>query len=178
MLSFLFKKSKSDTIPQQLYGGLMAQSRMPFFYADLGVPDTVMGRFDMLALHTYLMARRLKAEDSEIANSLSQDIFDLFVADIERALRELGIGDTTVPKRKKKMVRSFYGQIDDFDAAMNEEDAVGLSKNAAQRYLTEGGGNSDGLAAYMLSQEANLLKQPSKGIFRGQLAWETTSPKQ
>lgn len=176
MFSFLFRKSQSEAIPHQLYGGLMAQSRMPFLYADFGVPDTVMGRFDMLALHTYLMARRLKADDSEIANSLSQDIFDLFVADIERALRELGIGDTTVPKRKKKMVRSFYGQIDDFDTAMNNHDASELAESAGRRYLTEGDGDADGLAAYMLSQEANLLNQPTKGILRAELSWDTVVP--
>ncbi len=152
----------------------MAQSRMPFLYADFGVPDTVMGRFDMLALHTYLMARRLKADDSEIANSLSQDIFDLFVADIERALRELGIGDTTVPKRKKKMVRSFYGQIDDFDDAMNNGDKTNLAEAAAKRYLTEGDGDSLSLAQYMFDQESNLMEQPMKGILRGQLMWQAS----
>lgn len=150
----------------------MAQSRKPFLYADFGVPDTVMGRFDMLALHTYLFARRLRADDSEIANSLNQDVFDLFVQDIERALRELGIGDTTVPKRKKKMVRSFYGQIDDFDAAMNDRDLEALRQSSTNRYLTDGKGDGRALASYMLSQEENLFEQSIKEILKADLSWD------
>lgn len=174
MILSLFRKSSSDGIPHQLYGGLMTQSRSRFLYADYGVPDTVMGRFDMLALHVYLFARRMRAEDSEIGNSLSQDVFDLFVKDIERALRELGIGDTTVPKRKKKMVRSFYGQIDDFDAAMNDEDLTGLSGKVAERYLENDATGATELASYMLDQEKHLFDQPMKAILEARLDWHAT----
>ncbi len=170
MFSFLFKKSKSETIPQQLYGSLMAQAREPFLYAEFGVPDTVMGRFDMLALHIYLFARRLRKVDSEVSIALSQDVFDLFVADVERALRELGIGDTTVPKRKKKMVRSFYGQIEDFDEALANEDVNTLSERAHQRYLSEAERpDASALAKYMVETVKTLDDQSFENMLKGQV---------
>ena len=170
MFSFLFKKSNSDTIPQQLYGSLMAQAREPLLYAKIGVPDTVMGRFDMLAMHVYLFARRLRRVDSEVSIALSQDVFDLFVADIERALRELGIGDTTVPKRKKRMVRSFYGQIEDFDTPLADEDLELLTQRAANRYLAETDQpDADGLARYMIELAKSLDEQSFDHMIRGTL---------
>lgn len=174
MFANLFKKSSTSEIPHQIYGSLMAQARAEFLFTDFGVPDTVMGRFDMLAMHVYLVARRLRAESEEIFETLNQDVFDLFVADIERALRELGIGDTTVPKRKKKMVRSFYGQIEDFDEHMSDKDAEALAKASKVRYLNEvNDGDSDGLAAYMMKTEEKLASQSAADLLAGKISFLT-----
>ena len=98
-----------------------------------------MGRFDVLALHTYLVSRRLAREDAAAARTLNQEVFDLFVHDLDRALRELGVGDTSVPKRKKKMVRSFYGQIDDFDNVLDDRNLQALKPLVARRYYADHG---------------------------------------
>ena len=68
----------------------MTHARNRVFYEHFGVPDSVMGRFDMLAMHVYLLTRRLAQENKLVARELSQDVFDLFVEDIERALRQIG----------------------------------------------------------------------------------------
>jgi len=131
-----------------------------------------MGRFDMLALHTYMLARRMVAEGDDICRALNQEIFDLFVADIDRALRELGIGDTSVPKRKKKMVRSFYGQIEDFDAPLDARNRMVLEQRIVERYFS---GASDGdarhLARYMLETDQALRDQPVADLLSGELTW-------
>lgn len=172
MFSALFKKSTIKTLPQQLYGSLMTHARSPAFFLDYNVPDTVMGRFDVLSLHIYLLARRFREEGSDIAQDLSQEIFDLYVADVERALRELGIGDTSVPKKKKKMIRSFYGQIDDFDEALNNKDTKALSEKVATRYLGEvEDADSNPLTAYILASEEALKQQDMKAILSGNVEW-------
>jgi len=170
MFANLFKKSSTSQVPQQIYGSLMAQARSEFLFTNFGVPDTVMGRFDMLAMHVYLIARRLRAESGEIYETLNQDVFDLFVGDVERALRELGIGDTTVPKRKKKMVRSFYGQIEDFDHHIAAKDVKKLAEAVKKRYLDgEDAGDSKALAEYMLSVEEKLASQPDSDLLAGKI---------
>src|SRR6476661_3579184 len=61
MLSRLFGRphAQADTAAA-LYGAIVAQARRPGFYAHLGVPDTVSGRFEMVLLHTVLVLRRLQ----------------------------------------------------------------------------------------------------------------------
>ncbi len=153
----------------------MAQSRQPFFFASFGVPDTVMGRFDMLALHAYLLARRLRSESNPDATDLSQEVFDLFVADVERALRELGVGDTTVPKRKKKMIRSFYGMIEDFDQPIDQNDIETLRAKAESRFFGDmkDGETADvaGLVDYILKNAKNLENQRYSKLGKGELTW-------
>lgn len=172
MLSAFFKRSSSTIPPQQLYGSVMTQARSPEFFTDFGMPDTVMGRFDVLSLHIYLLARRFREEGSPIAMDLSQEVFDLYVYDVERALRELGIGDTSVPKKKKKMIRSFYGQIDDFDEAINTTDEAVISEKARLRYLSETENpNPQLLASYILKTEAHLKTLPMNALLSGKVSW-------
>src|SRR4051812_22915736 len=82
---------------EAIYGMIVAQAREPVFYRTLGVPDTVEGRFDMVLLHLWLVLRRLRESEGGVA--LSQALFDHFCADMDANLRELGVGDLTVPKR-------------------------------------------------------------------------------
>ncbi len=172
MLSALFKKSSSQPIPQQLYGSVMTHARSAAFFTDYGIPDTVMGRFDILSLHIYLLARRFREEGSDIAQDLSQEIFDLYVHDVERALRELGIGDTSVPKKKKKMIRSFYGQIDDFDEAINTRNKNEVMDKVSNRYLADvENANPALLTSYMLQTEDHLQSQNIKAVLSGELNW-------
>lgn len=174
MFSRLFKSQNQSSVPNEIYGRLMAQAREPAFYEVIGVPDSVMGRFDMLAMHVYLINRRLKVEDDPVAAELSQDIFDLFVDDIERALRELGIGDTTVPKRKKKLIHSFYAQIDEFDNDIEAADENGLSEKINSRYLEKSeNGNKNALATYMLENAKALSETEYSEILKGNVTWLT-----
>lgn len=169
----LFKNkrvSSSISVPNEIYGALVTQSRNPAFFLSYGFPDTVMGRFDVLSLHTYLFCRSMRQRDSENAQSLAQDVFDLMVADIERALRELGIGDTTVPKRKKQMVRSFYAQIDEFDPPLEKDDLGALEHKVAARFFeTSPNADPKRLASYMKDFSGAVFETPDEEIFQGKI---------
>ena len=59
---------------EAIYGMIVAQAREPLFYADMGVPDTVNGRFDMVLLHLWLVLRRLRPAPGGAAHC--QALFD------------------------------------------------------------------------------------------------------
>lgn len=101
-----------------IYGMIVTQTREPLFYRDLGVPDTVNGRFDLLLLHLWLVLRRLKSVGAGTA--LSQALFDHFCTDLDDNLREMGVGDQTVPKRMRAFGEAFYGRTAAYDMALTE----------------------------------------------------------
>ena len=103
---------------EAIYGMIVTQTREPLFYRDLGVPDTVNGRFDLVLLHLWLVLRRLKSVGSGMA--LSQALFDHFCTDMDDNLREMGIGDQTVPKRMRAFGEAFYGRTTAYDMALTE----------------------------------------------------------
>src|ERR1019366_7700109 len=59
---------------EAIYGMIVTQARQPSFYRDLGVADTVNGRFDLLVLHLWMVLRRFQSADG--AANLSQALFD------------------------------------------------------------------------------------------------------
>jgi cytochrome b pre-mRNA-processing protein 3 len=116
---------------EAIYGMIVAQAREPWFYRELGTPDTVNGRFDMLLLHLWLVMRQLKQiGGSEL--QLSQGLVDRFCSDMDDNLRELGTSDLKVPKKMQEFGRAFYGRAAAYDRSLAEGRqalALALDKN-------------------------------------------------
>lgn len=130
MFNYFKKRRALNADAKILYQGCVAQSRNPTFYAQYGVPDTIDGRFEMVALHCFLLMRRLRAAGRD---DLSQKLFDVFFVTMDRTLREMGIGDLGVPKHMKRMMQGFNGRANAYEAALksgNTDDVrVALIKN-------------------------------------------------
>ncbi|MDP7625918.1 MAG: ubiquinol-cytochrome C chaperone family protein, partial [Rhodospirillales bacterium] len=123
ILAFLGFKKFDDGI-YRLYNQIVAQARIAEFYTIHGVADTVNGRFDLVALHAYIVMRRLKNIGEE-GGQVSQDLFDIMFADMDRNMREMGVGDLRVGKKVKALAKSFYGRIKAYDDGIVEfEDAM------------------------------------------------------
>ncbi|WP_246660445.1 ubiquinol-cytochrome C chaperone family protein [Nitratireductor sp. XY-223] len=111
----------------RLYRQLTEIARNPDYYAHMHVPDTVMGRFEMLSIVMVLFFRRADGGGPAL-KQLSQDVVDAFFEDMDHSLRELGIGDHSVPKRMKRLARMFYGRAKSVGTALNEGDADELAR--------------------------------------------------
>jgi cytochrome b pre-mRNA-processing protein 3 len=139
---------------EAIYGMIVTRAREPFFYQNLGVPDTVNGRFDLLVLHLWMVLRRLRAIEGGAA--LAQALFDRFCEDMDANLREMGVGDLTVPKRMQAFGEAFYGRSVAYDAALasgGEALAQSLCKNVLNG---EGMENAGRLSNYVKSAIARL----------------------
>src|SRR5579871_1265193 len=82
---------------ETIYGMIVTQAREPLFYREVGVPDTVNGRFDLLLLHLWMVLKHLRPLSG--GAELSQALFDRFCEDMDANLREMGVGDLKVPKK-------------------------------------------------------------------------------
>ena len=70
-----FNPTASAKIAREIYLLIVAKARQPYFYAELGVPDTVDGRFDMITLHAILVIDFI-TKGGKAGKTLSQQIFD------------------------------------------------------------------------------------------------------
>jgi len=130
-----FKKPHEEAA-FSLYGSIVAQARQPYFYSDLKVLDTVEGRFDMIILHAFLVFHRLKNEDENV-RQLSQAVFDTMFKDLDRSLREMGVGDMGIGRRIKKMASSFYGRVSAYDAALDADENDELEQVIARNVFNK-----------------------------------------
>lgn len=136
MIFSLFRKDPRRVAIASLYKRIATASRSPGLYAALGIPDTLEGRFEALSLHMVLALRALRVLPTP-ADEVAKDLTDAFFRDMDASLREMGVGDTVVPKRMKKIAESFYGRAHAYDGPLDGQNeaelAVALGRNAYGR---------------------------------------------
>ncbi len=169
MIFGLFKKKKhNQAIVDRQYEALTSAARIPLLYSEFGVPDTVMGRYEMLSIVMILFFRRT-AKSSTSGQELAQEIVDVFFQDLDHSIRELGIGDQGVPKRMKKLAGMFYGRLEAYARALDAGDVDELAKSLARNIYPESQSAPDmeRLAAWMVEAERHLAATPEDDITRG-----------
>jgi cytochrome b pre-mRNA-processing protein 3 len=123
----LFRRRPHERTGFELYAAAVGAARSPHFYAELGVPDTTAGRFELVSLHVGLLIRRLRAATDKTADALGQAVFDAMFADMDVNLREMGIGDLSVGKRVKMLWEGFHGRATSYAEALDAGDTAALA---------------------------------------------------
>ncbi len=173
MLQRFFRRRPAMAAGRALAKALSAQSRQPVFYARLGVPDTVEGRFELYVLHLVLVLHRLKGQGEE-ARETSQATFDAFLRNLDEGLRDMGVGDLSVGKKMRKLGEAVYGRIKAYDKALAGPDASAVLQALVARtvYRDEPpAGGCETLARYILGVVDGLGAQPLREVLANELQW-------
>ena len=161
MLESLRRRSGRKARADQLCRAITERARAPMFYGDLGVADTIDGRFDLVAMHAWLVLDALlNRGETELAQSLIDRLFLQF----DEALRELGVGDMGMGRRMRGMAEAFYGRLEAYRTAADEKAlAAAILRNL---YRGEPGGveSASRLATYCAGARAHLAQShPERG---------------
>ena len=171
ILKRLFKRSTKAE--RSCYEAIVAAARHPVFYADWEVPDTLDGRFDMISLHAFLVLDRLRGEEQAFRQALVDELF----ADMDRSLREMGVGDISVGKKVRKMAEVFYGRVAAYNQALSGADGALEAAIARNVFPDQPDSRGPGLlAAYVMDQRRHLAEQESKAITLGTVHFKEPAP--
>lgn len=168
---WLARKPPTDS-SEEVYRRIVAQARRPEFYVRGGVPDSLDGRFEMLALHLFLVLHRLKDErDDPACAALAQALADRMAADFDANLREMGAGDLGVGRRVKRMAGALYRRLAAYEAALDGgEAALG---EALRRYLfatvEPDEGQVTAMARYVSAGRSLLAETLAAALAKGDL---------
>ncbi len=164
-------KPPAEAAEAVIYRQIVGMARRPIFYTDFSVPDSVDGRFDMVALIAALVFRRLSGI-KPLGPKLAQKIFDLMFADMAHNLREIGLGDDGVTRQIQGMAQGFYGRAKAYDSALVQADDQDLVE-ALGRNLFRGHPPDRlillNLAKYLREIVMHLDGLPDQSLIQGQL---------
>lgn len=162
-------KARNREVVDDLYAALVIRSRQDDLYLACAIPDTVMGRFEALSVHVFLFLRRCR--DEPTLRPLAQEVVDRFITDIEDSIRELGVGDPSVPKRMRKLAGVFYERVSVYDAALDADDAAALSVGLKGRAVPADAREdaSARLATYMMAENERFGAIAAETILAGTL---------
>lgn len=158
-------RDRAATLP--LYEAVVARAREPHWYLDGAAPDTVDGRFDMVAALLSLVLIRL--EDAAEGAEPSARLTEWFVEDMDGQLREFGIGDIVVGKHIGKMMSMLGGRL----GAYRDGLAGGDLDTAVLRNVYRGVAPAPGALAHvrdgLRDLHARLKTVPIAAVVSGEL---------
>lgn len=154
-----------------LYKQLVDQARQPLLYRPpYNIEDTIDGRFSLILLHLFIVDRSLSGASTN--NEIRRMLQETLVSDMDRSLRELGVGDMSVGKEMKKVGATLLGCMKSYGDAMDADDKEASLKSAIIRNITEDEAAASQLAKYMLdtthliSYNWDISDVHSKSIFK------------
>jgi cytochrome b pre-mRNA-processing protein 3 len=107
VFDWLRSRNPAGRTATELYGSIVAQARHPDLYTELGVRDVAEKRYELIVLHLVLVLERLRA-GGETAKAVSQAVVEDFVRDVDGSMREMAVGDTSVPRKVRKAAGGLY----------------------------------------------------------------------
>jgi len=168
MLNWIARRARAKRKAHDLYGSIVALSRSRVLYADIGVPDTVEGRFELLVLHLFACLERLSRTGGENA-SLAEKMVDIFFADMDTVSRELGVGDMSVPKKMRQLAAVFEERMRTYKEATEKKHKDALAAALAENIF----GRSyefamkRGLTSYVRALQKSLSETPIADLEAG-----------
>lgn len=160
------RKKPEDEFAAAVYKKTGEWARAPELFENCGIPDTLDGRFDSLALHAALVIDRLRAEPD--GEALAQAFFDVMFHHLDLTLREIGVQDLGVGRRIKIMAEGFHGRA----LAYREALAGGSTSlaEALRRNAYGGRPPADGAVVMRLEAHVRQLAEALAGTLRDDLA--------
>ena len=172
-VSWPLRRNSLNEAVERAFARVVAQARQPVFFTGFGVPDTLDGRFELLCLHAFLYLHRLKRERPQ-SEALAQAFFDRMCADLDRSLREIGVGDLSVGRHVKRMAQGFYGRVRAYEEGLGEGGRVleaALRRNLYGTVPEPAAELLAAVAAYVRGEAAQLAAQPAASLLAGDVAF-------
>jgi cytochrome b pre-mRNA-processing protein 3 len=172
MLVWLRQRRDRRRTARDLYGSIVTQARERAFYANWGVPDTTQGRFEIIVLHLVLVLRRLGLETAR-NQQLARALTEVFVIDMDDAMREMTIGDLAVPREVKRATGALLDRYNAYLAGLSEQHDMKLQAALESQlaYLEISPTDAAGLSRYTRTAAAALDQQPEREVLAGRLRW-------
>lgn len=173
MLSWFSSEAQARRTALKLYGVIVTQARQPGFFAVLGVSDTPEGRTDMIILHLFIVLERLNAAGAE-GRKTARVLSEIFVTDIDDCLREMGVGDLSVPKKVKRAAQAMGERCQAYlSAATSAPDGTLLASEIASTVsgLGENPASAAALAHYVLRARSCITNMSDSALLTGEVGF-------
>lgn len=153
----------------ELYQKIIEQSRIPFLYKECQVSDTPEGRFDMIALHLFIVIYRIDSIPQ--TEPLIQKLIEIFIEDIDSNLREMGTSDQRIGSKVRVFAEALYGRLDAYRTTFEknpERMSETIARNVYRKRQIPARAISS-LIGYFFIQTEFLKKQDDNIIVSGEI---------
>ncbi|MGF1605481.1 MAG: ubiquinol-cytochrome C chaperone family protein [Rhodothalassiaceae bacterium] len=142
----------------ELYAHAVAAARQASLYDRYDIPDTLDGRFDAVMLHVFLVLDAVAAHGPETL-ALQRALQEVMVDDLDRSVREAGVGDFSVGKKVHTMASACRGRLMAYSEAVAEGDRNALTAALARNiYRSDSHPAAPRLADYVQERRTRMSR--------------------
>ncbi|MCA1654854.1 MAG: ubiquinol-cytochrome C chaperone family protein [Sphingomicrobium sp.] len=111
MRSLLARLRPASPLSSATYDAAVNVARAPHWYRAGAVPDSMDGRFAVLATVLALVTLRIE-EGGQASNHAAVTLTEAFIADMDAQMRQAGFGDPSLGKQVRHLVGSLASRVD------------------------------------------------------------------
>ena len=166
MLRFLFQRlTGGPKRGQAMFDAAVSEARQPHWYVEGGVPDSVEGRFAMLATVCALIM--IRADKGRHGAEQSAALTERFVEAMDAEHRQMGINDPALGKRVRKLVGSLARRVQDWRAAVEQTDWTVVVRSSVYPMNEPGPSELEHCEAGLRDLWRRLGQCPDKSVAEG-----------
>lgn len=107
---------------EAMFDLVVGEARRPHWFVEGRVPDTVNGRFAVLATIVALTMLRLEGEGAA-GEQASIALTERLVESLDTEIREMGVGDPTLGKQVRRLVGAVSGRVDRWRPLLDSDES-------------------------------------------------------
>ena len=167
-------RSNRRAVSRKLYQRIVTQARQPSFYSVAKVSDSVDGRFELIVLHLFILLRCFRHDP--ITTSISQDLVNAMTEDMDRALRQLGVGDLKIGRKVRTMVGIMRVRLRSYEVALEgegEDEMLSkvLSDSFCSEPVTAFGTDVELMTIYVRRAIEGISRLPFRDLIQGDIVF-------
>lgn len=162
-------KPPQERAAEDWYKEIMAKAREPELFVSGAVDDTLEGRFAMVSLVSTLVLRALRDVGPE-GRTLAEEVYKQVFSGFDYALREEGVGDSSIARKMRKMGEEFFGLARAIDSVLSGETEDRLS-DVLLRNGVANKGHEEVLARWAEDQVGGLAALSAEELLSAQVGW-------
>tara|TARA_B100000941_G_C28272860_1_gene432417 strand:+ start:141 stop:647 length:507 start_codon:yes stop_codon:yes gene_type:complete len=99
----------SNKIITDIYKIIVEQSNKEFFFNKIKIKPVFESRIEIFQLNLIIILWFLGSKNYN--KKLTKGLVDFFINDLESAIREMGVSDTSIGRKTRTLVENFYGRL-------------------------------------------------------------------
>tara|TARA_Y100000590_G_scaffold427996_1_gene538835 strand:+ start:941 stop:1468 length:528 start_codon:yes stop_codon:yes gene_type:complete len=154
------KENKDKIIANKIYKEIIQNVKSTVNKKELLIKKNFNSSFEIIVIFLFIIfiSYKTKKEDLEI----NQNIFEIFINDLDKSLREQGIGDVSIGKYVKSYVKKTYFRFKKLDIIIKDNNFNEFNKFIEKINIQNIENNNLILSEYFFSYIKKLLKKAKK----------------
>ena len=160
---FKKKENKDKEIANKIYLSIIVQVKKILNKKEFNLIREFNSSFELITIFLFIIFFSYKKESKEL--KINQYIMNLYIIDLDKSLREMGIGDMGIGKYVKSYIKKFYYRIPKLEKILKSNNYSDFEKYIIKKNIVDQIDTNKILSKFLFKFINKSLKKAKKEDF-------------